>query len=298
MTSYVLTLIGNAELFPLEQVHIDRVSQHMAISGKQVLLAENEACDLFFDSPLTAFKLAEQARNALSGKLIDAVCMPIAGRRKKLLISDMDSTVINQECIDELGDDFGVGTRIREITTRVVEGKISFSDALRQRMALMKGLDYSQLEKVYEDRISLKQGARTLVQTMRQNGAYCILVSGGFSFFTQRIAKRIGFHSHQANELVFENGRLTGEVREPILGRTAKLETLNKQCDELKLKLGDVLAVGDGANDIKMIEAAGLGVAFHGADALNKRANARIDHGNLAALLYIQGFTKAQFVLS
>jgi len=298
MTSYVLTLIGNAELFPLEQVHIDKVSHHMAISGKQALLAENEACDLFFDSPLAAFKLAEQARDALSGKPIDAVCMPVAGRRKKLLISDMDSTVINQECIDELGDDFGVGTRIREITTRVVEGKISFSDALRQRMALMKGLDYSQLERVYENRISLKQGARTLVQTMRQNGAYCLLVSGGFSFFTQRIAKRIGFHNHQANELVFENGRLTGEVREPILGRTAKLETLNKQCDELKLKLGDVLAVGDGANDIKMIEAAGLGVAFRGADALKKQASASVDHGDLTALLYIQGFAKSQFVVA
>ncbi len=298
MTSYVLTLVGNANLFPLEQIHIDSVREHIAVSGKLVWLAKNEACDLFFDSPLGAFKLAEQARDALSGKPIDAVCTPVAGRRKKLLISDMDSTVIDQECIDELGDAFGAGTRIREITTKVVEGKISFSDALRQRMALMKGLDYSQLEKVYEDRISLKEGARTLVQTMRQNGAQCILVSGGFSFFTQRIAERIGFHDHQANELVFENGRLTGEVHEPILGRTAKLETLNRLCDEHKLKPCDVLAVGDGANDIKMIEAAGLGVAFHGAGALKNRANARIDHGDLAALLYIQGFSKAQFVFT
>lgn len=291
----MLTLIGNTQLFPLKQDHIDEVRQHLAIVGKQVWLAENEACDLFFDSPLTAFRLAEQAHDALLCKPIDAVCTPVAGRRKKILISDMDSTVINQECIDELGTDFGVGNRIREITINVVEGKINFSDALRQRMALMKGLDYSQLEKVYEDRISLKEGARTLVQTMRQNGAYCILVSGGFSFFTQRIAERIGFHDHQANELAFKNGRLTGEVHEPILGRTAKLETLNRLCDEHRLKPSDVLAVGDGANDIKMIEAAGLGVAFHGAGALKERANARIDYGNLTALLYIQGFAKSQF---
>ncbi len=298
MTSYVLTLIGNADLFPLEQIHIDKVRQHLVVGGRQVWLAENEACDLFFDSPLAAFKLAEQARDVLSGALIDIVCTPVEGRRKKLLISDMDSTVINQECIDELGEAFGVGSQIREITAAVVEGKISFSDALRQRMALMKGLDCSHLEKIYEDRISLKQGARTLVQTMRQNGAYCILVSGGFSFFSQRIAERIGFHDHQANELVFENGRLTGEVHEPILGRTAKLETLNRLCDEHKLKPFDVLAVGDGANDIKMIEAAGLGVAFHGTDALKNQANASIDHGNLTTLLYVQGFTKAQFVFN
>ena len=270
----------------------------MAISGNPVWLAENEACDLFFDSPLAVFKLGEQARCVLSGTLIDVVCTPVIGRRKKLLISDMDSTVINQECIDELGDAFGVGDQIREITTEVVEGKISFSDALRQRMALMKGLDYSQLEKVYENSISLKQGARTLVQTMRQNGAYCILVSGGFSFFTQRIAERIGFHEHQANELAFKDGKLMGEICEPILGRTAKLETLNRLCDEHNLKPCDVLAVGDGANDIKMIEAAGLGVAFHGTDALKNQANASIDHGNLTTLLYVQGFTKAQFVFN
>jgi len=157
-------------------------------------------------------------------------------------------------------------------------------------------MEYALLEKVYKDRITLKSGAHTLVQTMRKHNAYCILVSGGFTFFTQRIAECIGFHDHQANELEFENGRLTGEVCEPILGRSAKLETLNRHCDELKLKHCDVLAVGDGANDIKMIEAAGLGVAFHGASALKKQANARIDHGDLAALLYVQGFSKAQFV--
>ncbi len=298
MTSYVLTLIGRAELNPLEQVHVENVCGRLATSGQQMWLAENEACDVFLDSPYSSTTLSQQARDALLGTFIDVVCTPAAGRRKKLLISDMDSTVINQECIDELGDVFGVGARIREITTNVVEGNISFSDALRQRMALMKGLEYSQLEKVYKERISLKHGARALVQTMRQHGAYCILVSGGFSFFTKRIAVRLGFHDHLANELAFKNGKLTGEVCEPILGRTAKLETLNKLCREHNLRPQDVVAVGDGANDIKMIEAAGLGVAFHAADSVKKCANARIDHSDLTSLLYIQGFSKSQFVLT
>lgn len=298
MTSYVLTLIGKAETNPLELGHIEKVHGHLAISGQQVWLAENEACDIFFESLHSATTLSQQARAALSGTSIDVACTPVAGRRKKLLISDMDSTVINQECIDELGDAFGVGDRVRNITADVVDGSISFSEALRQRMALMKGLDHTLLEKIYENRISLKDGARTLVQTMRQHGAYCILVSGGFSFFTKRISASIGFHDHQANELVFEDGKLTGEVCEPILGRTAKLETLNRLCEEHQLRPQDVVAVGDGANDIKMIEAAGLGVAFHAADSLNKCANARIDHSDLTSLLYIQGFSKSQFVVT
>jgi len=298
MIPYVITLIGDPELRPVESIHIEQVRQHLANTGKQVWLAQREACDLFLDSALPAVKLAEQARNALSGAAIDVVCAPVKGRRKRLLISDMDSTVIDQECIDELGDAVGIGSQIRKITAAVVDGKISFSDALRQRLALMNGMDHTVLEKVYNDRITVKKGARTLVQTMRQHGAYCFLVSGGFSFFTQRIAQRIGFHDHQANELAFENNRLTGEVCDPILGRTAKLETLKRLCNENNLEPRDVLAVGDGANDIKMIEAAGLGVAFHGANALRKQANACIDHGNLTALLYAQGFTKSQFVMA
>ena len=154
------------------------------------------------------------------------------------------------------------------------------------------------LQNVYEERITVKAGARTLVRTMRHHGAFCILVSGGFSYFTRRIAERIGFHDHRGNELAFEDGKLTGEVLEPILGRSAKLNTLTRLCDEKGLRPADVLAVGDGANDGKMIEAAGLGVAFHASDNLRKQANARIDHGDLTALLYIQGFRKSEFVLS
>lgn len=298
MTSYVLTIIGSAKTRPLEATEIGQLQRHLAVSCKPVWLAEAEACDLLLDSPLPASGIAEKAREVFSGTHVDVVCTRVKGRRKKLLISDMDSTVINQECIDELGDVFGVGSQIKEITKAVVDGKISFSSALRQRLALMKGMDQTLLQKVYDDRITLKKGARTLVQTMRKHGAYCILVSGGFSFFTQRIAKRIGFHDHQANELIFEDGSLTGEVSEPILGRSAKLETLKKLCIEHNLTPDDVIAVGDGANDVKMIEAAGLGIAFHGTGSLKKQANAYIDHGKLTTLLYVQGFTKEQFVLT
>jgi len=298
MTPYVLTLIGNIRSEPLERVHIERVGQCLDTTGEEDWLAENEACDLFVKSAHSAAAIAKQARDALSGTAIDAVCTSAEGRRKKLFISDMDSTVINQECIDELGDAIGLGSQISEITVAVVNGEISFSDALRERLALMKGMEHALLESVYEKRITLKAGARTLVQTMRHHGAYCILVSGGFSFFTSRIAERIGFHAHQANELVFNEGKLTGEVHEPILGRSAKLNTLMKLCGDKGLAPSDVLAAGDGANDIKMIKAAGLGVAFHASQSLKEHANASIDHNDLSALLYIQGFRKSQFVLS
>jgi phosphoserine phosphatase len=298
LTSHVLTLIGNARSAPLEPVHVERVSRRLGPAGKVDWLAEREACDVFLESPLSAAELTGQARAALSGTAIDAVCTGVEGRRKKILISDMDSTVIGQECIDELGDAIGLGSRIREITAAVVNGEISFADALRQRMALMKGMERGVLQSVYEDRITLQAGARTLVRTMRHYGAYCILVSGGFSFFTRRIAGRVGFHDHRGNQLAFADDKLTGEVLEPILGRSAKLDTLLRLCGEKDLEPSGVLAVGDGANDIKMIEAAGLGVAFHGSDALRKQANACIDHGDLTALLYIQGYAKSEFVLS
>ncbi|NQU58238.1 MAG: phosphoserine phosphatase SerB [Rhodospirillales bacterium] len=298
MTSFVLTLIGNKNLAPLESVHIELVCQRLAKKVETDWLAKNEACDIFLNSTLSARDITEQAREVLSGTAIDTVCTAINGRRKKLLISDMDSTIIDQECIDELGDAIGLGSQIRAITALVISGDMSFSEALRERMGMMKGIERSLLENVFEDRISLKVGARTLVQTMRHHGAFCILVSGGFSFFTRRIAEHVGFNDHQGNQLIFENGKVTGEVQEPILGRTAKLNTLMRLCSEKNIQPSDVLAVGDGANDIKMIKAAGLGVAFHGSKSLKNQANACIVHGDLTALLYIQGFHKSEFMHS
>ena len=299
MTSYVLTLIGNAESELLEPVHIESVLQCLELPAETDWLSEKEACDLFITSSLTVEAITEKARGVLAGVSIDAVCTLAEGRRKKLLISDMDSTIINQECIDELADAIGIGPQIREITATVIRGDISFPEALRKRIGLMKGMDIKTLESVYEQRITLKPGARTLVQTMRHYGAYCILVSGGFTFFTSRIAARLGFHDHQGNELIFDQGKLTGEAQDQILGRSAKLDTLMALCKEKDITPSEVLAVGDGANDMKMIQAAGLGVAFHDhSGSLRDQANARIEHGDLTALLYIQGFRKSEFVLN
>ncbi len=296
MTSYVLTLIGNAESVPLEPMHIDRVLQCLELPAETDWLAEREACDLFINSSLSPESINEKARDVLAGKSIDTVCTLAEGRRKKLLISDMDSTIIHQECIDELADAIGIGPQIREITATVIRGDISFPEALRKRIGLMKGMDIKTLESVYEQRITLKPGARMLVQTMRQHGAYCILVSGGFTYFTSRIAARLGFHDHQGNELIFDQGKLTGKAQDQILGRSAKLDTLTALCDEKNLSPSEVLAVGDGANDMKMIQAAGLGVAFHDhSGSLRDQANARIEHGDLTALLYIQGFRQSEF---
>jgi len=295
MTLHVITLIGDADRRPVEPAHIDQVRQTLEISGKDVWLAEHEACDLFFETDEPAAILVTKARAALPGAKLDIVCLPAAGRRKKLLISDMDSTVIDQECIDELADAHGVGVKVREITAATIAGQVGFSASLRQRTAEMKGLDLALLEKVYANRITLMAGARTTVQTMRSHGVVCVLVTGGFDFFAQRVAERIGFHTSLSNTLEWEGGKLTGTVVEPVLGRTAKRDALVRLCAQNSLTPGDVLAVGDGANDIKMIEAAGLGVAFHGADAVKAAANACIDLGNLTALLYIQGYSKSQF---
>ena len=295
MKEYALTLIGDMAKQPLLSGYLDRVCGQLELDCQPDWLADNEACDLFFLSDKSAADITARAQAALKGHAIDAVCTPLRGRRKKILISDMDSTIIDQECINELGDAVGVGQIIRKITLDVVNGNIGFSDALRQRMALMKGMDISLLERVHAERITVKPGARTLVQTMRHHGAFCILVSGGFSFFTSRVAKKVGFHDHQANGLVFKNEKLTGEVLEPILGRSAKLETLTRLCVERGLTPFDVLAVGDGANDIKMIKGAGLGVAFHASDALKKQAVACISHTDLTALLFAQGYKKSEF---
>ena len=301
MTSHVLTLIGAPNGPPLEAGHIDRVRACLPDAREPDWLAEGEACDLPIDiagSPQEgpSQEIVETARNALGGLAIDIACLPATGRRKRLLLSDMDSTVIDQECIDELGDLAGIGAQISAITTQVVRGDISFADALNRRVALLRGQKSDLLEQAYRTRITLKPGARTLVQTMRANGAYCVLVSGGFTFFTARIAARLGFHEHLGNELLFENGLVSGKVREPVLGRDAKRVTLDRLCRDRGLECGDVLAVGDGANDIEMLLAAGLGVALHAGPAVRDAANACVDRADLTALLYLQGYRKSEFV--
>jgi len=253
-------------------------------------LSEAEAAE--FDS----FEQLENFRTALAGLPIDLAVVPKANRRKRLLIADMDSTMIHQECIDEVGIMAGAGEAIKAITYRAMRGELDFSEALRERVALMRGLDEGAIETILRERITYVSGGRALVATMKAHGARTALVSGGFRQFTAAVAARLRFDSYQANDLVIENGKLTGTVREPVLGKDAKAAILQRLMRELAISPEDVLAVGDGANDIPMLLLAGMGVALHAKPKVREQARVAIDHGDLTALLYLQGYTKAQFV--
>jgi phosphoserine phosphatase len=240
--------------------------------------------------------LAQDIRDIIGSDPVDVVIQPHDGRRKSLFLADMDSTMIGQECIDELADYAGFKDRVATITERAMRGEIAFEPALRERVALLKGLPASVIDKVIAERIRLTPGGPTLVATMRAHGAYTCLVSGGFTAFTSKIAAMIGFDENRANALLADaDGKLTGTVADPILGREAKLETLDALRARFGLAREATLAVGDGANDIPMIAAAGLGVAFHAKPVVKHAAAARIDHGDLTALLYAQGYRREEF---
>jgi phosphoserine phosphatase len=240
---------------------------------------------------------ADDLREIIGDEPVDVILQSDDARRKKLLVADMDSTMIGQECIDELADYAGFKDRVAAITERAMRGEIEFEPALRERVALLKGLSVAVIGTVIAERIRLTPGGRELVATMRANGAYTCIVSGGFTAFTSVIGAMIGFDENHANTLLVDvNGKLTGTVAEPILGRDAKLHTLNALRERFGLGKDDTLAVGDGANDIPMVEAAGLGVAYHGKPAIKQAAAARIDHGDLTALLYAQGYRREEFV--
>jgi phosphoserine phosphatase len=244
-----------------------------------------------------AAQLVQRLRAALAPRPIDVNLIAAEPRqlRKKLLVADMESTIIEQECLDELALYAGLYARIAAITARAMRGELAFEAALSERVALLGGLDAGLLEEVYARRVTLMPGAETLVATMRRHGAHCALVSGGFSFFSERIATRLGFDSQQANRLEVIGGKLAGSVRPPILGREAKLATLERLTRALKLAASETLAVGDGANDLAMIRAAGLGVAFRAKPIVAEAAAVRIEHGDLTALLYLQGYARAEF---
>ena len=232
----------------------------------------------------------------LGAQQLDWCLQPTKDRRKRLLIADMDSTIINVECLDELADFAGLKAEISAITERAMRGELAFEGALRERVGMLKGLAVAALQQTYDERVRLNPGARTLVRTMAANGARCALVSGGFSFFTSRVAQAAGFHSHRANQLGEADGKLTGQVGEPILGREAKLAALNEDAALFGIPLAETLAVGDGANDLAMIEAAGLGVAYRAKPVVAAQADAKVDHTDLTALLYFQGYAANQFI--
>lgn len=227
---------------------------------------------------------------------IDAAVVSIHNRRKRLLLADMDSTMIHQECIDELGVVAGVGDRIKDITARAMRGDLDFDGALKERVALLKGLDTSVIAQLLRERISFMEGGKTLLSTMRQNGAYAALVSGGFLSFTGPVASELGFHENRANTLLESGGKLTGEVGMPILGQQAKLDALRDIATTHGLSPSDAIAVGDGANDLAMLSEAGMGVALHAKPHVQASSLIRINHGDLTALLYLQGYRREQFI--
>jgi phosphoserine phosphatase len=238
----------------------------------------------------------EAAEGALADHAVDVCVQPWNGRRKRLLVADMDSTIINVECLDELADFAGLKAEISAITERAMRGELEFEGALRERVGMLKGLAVTALEQAYAERVRLNPGARTLVRTMVEHGARCVLVSGGFTFFTGRVAQAAGFHADRANTLIHMDGALTGFVGEPILGREAKLAALREEAASLGVPLAETMAVGDGANDLGMIEAAGLGVAYRAKPIVAAQADAKVDHADLTALLYFQGYRADEFV--
>lgn len=226
---------------------------------------------------------------------VDLAIQPAAGRRKRLLLADMDSTMIQQECIDELADMAGVGAHVAGITARAMNGELEFEDALRERVWLLNGLSVAVIDEVLRDRITLMPGGKVLLATMKANGAYAALVSGGFTAFTTRIAATLGFDEHRANTLLARDGVLTGQVADPILGRAAKVQALEDITARLGIELSQTLAVGDGANDLGMLGLAGMGVALHAKPAVAAQCSVRVNHGDLTALLYLQGYSRTEF---
>jgi len=287
--THILTLVADRNATTLSPAVIERIRRAVG-GGTPVILSPGEAADI------PCPKAPEQAviEAALEHAAIDAITTKARGRRKGLLVADMDSTIVTSETLDELAAYAGIQAEIVAITKRSMNGEIDFATALRERVGMLKGLHLDALEKTWE-KTQLTPGARELVATMRAHNATTALVSGGFTFFTGRVAEKIGFHVHRANVLIDDGAALTGDVGEPILDRFSKLEILEELAAERRLKLSATLAVGDGANDLDMLAAAGLGVAFHAKPIVAAKAKARIEYGNLRALLFAQGYKASEF---
>jgi phosphoserine phosphatase len=251
---------------------------------------------LAFDIPVTDRAVLALARERAKDRGLDINLVRNERRRKKLLVADMDSTIINVECLDELADMAGLKPQIAAITERAMRGELEFEAALKERVGMLKGLKLDALERTYAERVKLNPGAKSLLATMRAHGAHTMLVSGGFGFFTSRVAKAAGFHVERGNVLLDDGAALTGEVGMPILGREAKLQALEEGVTSLGIGPEDALAVGDGANDLAMIQRAGLGVAYHAKPVVAEAAGAAINHNDLTALLYLQGYSDSEIV--
>ncbi len=288
--AHVLTLIAAREATALTAALIHQARDATG-GGAVTVLSPNEAVDIACAAPPNMASM----RELLGDAAIDAIATAVDGRRKQLLIADMDSTIVTGETLDELAAYAGLGEQIAAITARAMNGELDFPAALRERVGMLKGLSVTALERTWQQ-VRLTSGALELVATMRAHGAFTALVSGGFSFFTARVAALVGFDMHRSNTLLDDGVNLTGLVGEPILDRTAKLATLREAASGLGLPLSAALTVGDGANDLDMLRAAGLGVAFHAKPVVAAAASARVDHADLRALLFAQGYPATSFV--
>lgn len=290
---FVATLLTNPNRPVLDRVTVESLRNAWG-GGDAIWLDPGVAAE---------FNLAAMPANrwhawqGLQGIGIDLVVQRAEGRRKKLLIADMDSTMIQQECIDELADEAGVGAYVAGITARAMNGELDFEDALRERVGLLKGLPVTVIAEVVRDRITLMPGGPQLLATMKANSAHAALVSGGFTAFTSAIAGTLGFDENRANILLIADGKLTGQVAEPILGRAAKVAALEEISARLGISVADAMAVGDGANDLGMLGLAGAGVALHAKPSVAAQCELRVNHGDLTALLYMQGYAREEFVL-
>jgi phosphoserine phosphatase len=289
---FIATLIANPTRANLDRVTVESLRNAWG-GGAALWLNPKIAAEISLETqPANQWEVWEN----LQGLGIDLIVQAAQGRRKRMLLADMDSTMIGQECIDELADLAGVGAHVAAITARAMNGELEFEAALSERVSLLKGLPESVISKVLAERITYTPGGRELIATMQANGGYAALVSGGFTAFTAMVAKHLGFDEHRANQLLIEDGHLTGHVAQPILGRAAKVAALEEISARLGISPLQAMAVGDGANDLGMLHLAGAGVALHAKPSVAAQCDIRINHGDLTALLYIQGYAINEFV--
>lgn len=295
-TRLAITLVQQSERLVPPVVLQEIVVQAFAVPHADMKVLGHNAVDFELEFDPAGIDALKAALLSALPEAIDVCVQPAEGRLKKLLLCDMDSTIIQQECIDELADYAGIKEQIAAITERAMQGELDFEAALTERVGLLKGLPVSALQQCFEERIRLTPGARTLVQTMKASGATCQLVSGGFTFFTSRVSEVTGFDADFANTLIDDGKALTGEVGRPILGRQAKLDRLQATAASLGIALEDSITIGDGANDMAMIEAAGLGIGFNPHPVLAKAARAVISGPSLTTALYFMGIPETEWV--
>ena len=289
---FISTLLTNPETPKLDRVAVESLRNAWG-GGDAVWLDPGVAAEFALEAmPANLWEVWD----GFQAMGIDLAVQPAMGRKKRMLIADMDSTMIQQECIDELADEAGVGPYVAGITARAMNGELEFDAALRARVGLLRGLEEAVIDRVIRDRITLMPGGPALVATMRGNGGYAALVSGGFTAFTGAIAGVLGFDENRANTLLVEDGRLTGAVAEPILGRAAKVQALEEISARLGISPAEAVAVGDGANDLGMLGLAGMGVALHAKPSVQAECAVRVNHGDLTALLYLQGYRREEFL--